>query len=195
MNNHFGTLSDTVNIKNLDSILTLITNLNATLTRMQGKLNDIKSETVKCKFKLDASTKMVTYEQLSKNDCQLYVDPRILWLLGLSTTSEWITAEKLEGMYKPSLDKFLQTMWIYTNIIEPQIVGDTRAHLLHVIPVKTEGSEGGLIAPVFDTPIFCKLALNYIHTFDILITNSLGDVPIEFDDNEVIIGLTFHPCI
>ena len=69
----------------------------------------------------------------------------------------------------------------------------TLAHLLCIIPMKA-GSDG-LVAPVFETPIFCKLAQNYIPSIDILITSPLGDMPINFDDDEVIIGLTFRKSI
>ena len=44
---------------------------------------------------------------------------------------------------------------------------------------------------VFDTPIFCKLNKDILSTIDILITSSEGTVPVDFGDNEVIIGLIF----
>ena len=64
------------------------------------------------------------------------------------------------------------------------------ANLLHVIPVNSD--KDGMVSIMYDTPIYCKLAQNYISTIDILITNSLADSPIDFQDNEVIIGLTFR---
>ena len=91
------------------------------------------------------------------------------------TDNEWISEKHIQGVYAPSMDKFLQMFWVYSSIIEPQIVGDTLAQLLCVIPVKTD--QNSMISLVFDSPIFCKVAQNYIATIDILITIHLVMFP------------------
>ena len=138
--------------------------------------------------------KIVTYIQPDKYKCQLHVSPRVLRLLGIVTENEWITATVLHSIHKPSIDKFLQTMWIYSNIIQPQFVGDTLAHLLRIIPVLPD-KDTALVTPNLEPLVWCKLAQNYIPTVDILITNSLGELPVKFDDDEVIIGLLFRHCL
>ena len=95
----------------------------------------------------------------------MHINPRILRLLGLTTDSEWISAALIKSTFMPNLDKFLQTIWVYTSIIEPQIVNDTLAQVLRVIPAGGATS----ISHVFDAPIYCKLAHNHISMVDILL--------------------------
>ena len=61
--------------------------------------------------------------------------------------------------------------------------------------MQVQPDKNDLISIVYDTPIFYKVALNYIKSIDILITSSLGDVPVDFEDDEVIVGLTFRQSI
>ena len=116
---YWTSVSDKIDITNIDTLPNLITGINTVLTRMQNKLNDIKNETAKCKFVYNEVNKIVTYIQPDKYKCQLHVSPRVLRLLGIVTENEWITATILHSIHKPSIDKFLQTMWIYSNIIQP----------------------------------------------------------------------------
>ena len=182
-------VADKINVKNLDTVANLVERVNKVLSNMQDKLQLIKNVT-KCKFSYDETTHVVTYHQPNIHKCQLHISPRILHIFGIITDNEWITLPLVTSDHKPSIDKFLQTMWIYSSIIQPQIMGDTLVHLLCIIPVIPE-KETSLVSMVFDAPIYCKLMQNHISTIDILITSSMGDIPVHFDDDEVIIGLTF----
>ena len=200
-NNHelyWSSITQSFKVKHLTTIDNLVSQrINPLLLEMQNKLDLIKNQAVKCKFTYNKDLAEVTYEQPATdiNSCQIHISPRILRILGFETIhEEWITTPKLVGKFKPSMDKFLQTMWIYSSIIMPQICADTLAQVLRVIPVKLNKDES-TVAVVYDSPIFCKLSQNHISTIDIVITNSLGDAPVYFDDNDVIIGLTFHKCI
>ena len=135
---------------------------------------------------------MLNFVQPAK--CETFISPKILRILGIRISQPWITNKKVEGIFKTGLDKFLQTLWIYSNIIQPQYVGDTLAHVLRIIPVKSKKSDNDTIGMVFDSPIFCKISYDILSTIDILITSSEGVEPVDFGDNEVIIGLVFKKC-
>jgi hypothetical protein len=61
---------------------------------------------------------------------------------------------KVEGIFRTGLDKFLQTLWIYSDIIQAQYVGNTLAHVLRIIPVRSKKSDNDIIGMVFDTSFF-----------------------------------------
>ena len=133
------------------------------------------------------------YNQPEK--CELFMSPKIFRIFGMIPPQPWITTTKLTGIHKPGLDKFLQTMWIYTDIIEAQYVGDVQTPLLRVVPVVAKKDSSKTIGIVYDFPLFFKLKTSSINTIDILITSSEGTHPVDFGDDEVILGLIFRKCV
>jgi hypothetical protein len=124
--------------------------------------------------------------------CQLFLSPRIFRIFGMVPPSEWITTTELIGVNKPGLDKFLQAMWIYTSIIEAQYVGDVQTPLLRVVPIVPKKDTNNTIGVVYDWPLFFPLSTHNLNTIDFLITSSEGTHPVNFGDDEVILGLIFR---
>jgi hypothetical protein len=85
-------------------------------------------------------------------------------------------------------------MWIYTDIIEAQYVADIKTPLLRIIPM-VQKKDKATIGVVYDFPLFFKLKQSILSTIDILITSSSGINPVDFGDDEVIIGLVFRKCV
>ena len=112
-------------------------------------------------------------------------------IFGIQSLGPWITVVRTEGIYSPGLDKFLQTLWIYTSIIEPQLVGNSLAHLLRVVPVRISATESTMSA-IYNNPVMLTVVQSNLSKIDITITSSLGEQPVDFWDNEVIIGLVFR---
>ena len=173
---------DNLRIRELAKLIAKIPNLKKTLTDRSNPA-----------FKMTNANVM---EYTQPENCQLLLSHKIFRIFGMVAPSEWITTIKLTGVNKPGLDKFLQTMWIYSDMIEAQYVGDVQTPLLRVVPVPTKKQDSNkTIGVVYDYPLFCKLKTSNINTVDILITSSEGTHPVDFADDEVIIGLIFRRCV
>jgi len=181
-----------INVKNISNVNDLASRVNTALKTLQSKFPNLKNEKPAAEIVTGSIKDMLNFVQPAK--CETFISPRILRILGIRIAQPWIMDVKVEGIYKTGLDKFLQTLWIYSDIIQAQFVGDTLAHVLRIIPIKSKKSDNDTIGMVFDTPIFCKLSKDILSTVDILITSSEGTAPVDFGDNEVIIGLIFKKC-
>lgn len=84
--------------------------------------------------------------------------PRLAIQLGLLHPGPYSTNTELFGTYPvdTSLGVAPQ-LYVYLDIIEDQIVGDTRAPLLRTIPVETRKAYGGMTTYRCDPPIYFKL--------------------------------------
>lgn len=88
------------------------------------------------------------------------------------------------------LNAGFQSLFIYLDIIDAQIVGDTKAPLLQAVPAK--GKDGEVITLDYDSPQFIPLARKEFETIEILITDDKGE-KVLFQRGRVLITLTFRP--
>ena len=136
---YYVTASSQLNVKLLDSVATLNTRVNNELNALIVKIPSLSSSVASQKnpkFKIPNASSVMEYTQPEK--CELFLSPKIFRIFGIVAPSPWITTTKLTGVNKPGLDKFLQTMWIYTDIIQAQYVGDVQTPLLRVVPVPSK---------------------------------------------------------
>ena len=66
----------------------------------------------------------------------------------------------------------IQTLYIYTNIIEPHPVGDTQTPLLRQVVLA--GDPGDIVTDNFKNPFYYKLGVHNFQTVEILITGNTG---------------------
>ena len=87
----------------------------------------------------------------------------------------------------------LSTLWVYTDIIEPVVVGDTMANLLRIVPVKgiSSGSDSKTIIRVYERPHYVNLATNPFQIVEVMLNTTYGLAPILFKD-PVIVKLHFR---
>jgi hypothetical protein len=83
----------------------------------------------------------------------------------------------------------IDSLYIYTDIVEYQIVGDENAPLLQV--VSTTGTRDTVIDKIYDTPQYVPLLRNNIERIDIDIRSDLGK-NIQFTSGRVVIKLHFR---
>ena len=83
----------------------------------------------------------------------------------------------------------LQSLFIYLDIIDSQIVGDVRAPLLRIVPAR--GKDGEIITVNFDNPQYVPLATKGFETVEILITDDTGR-KVPFERGRVVITLSFR---
>lgn len=88
------------------------------------------------------------------------------------------------------IDRDVDTLWIYSDIVAPQIVGDRKSPLLRIIPSKGD-FHGQTVVIHYDRPQYLPLAHHVISTIPVKIFNTYGLSPIPFN-SPVIITLHFR---
>ena len=83
----------------------------------------------------------------------------------------------------------MSTIYVYCDIVEPQVVGDTNAQLLKTIPV--EGKFGDVIAKTFTNIQYVPIQTRSFENIEILLRNDTGD-PVPFELGKVVITLHFR---
>ena len=81
-------------------------------------------------------------------------------------------------------------LYIYSDICQYQIVGDTEAPLIQVVSAIENNSEF-YIEKIFDSPHYIPLARNNLENITIDIRDDLGN-PIQFDTGRVVVKLHFR---
>ena len=83
----------------------------------------------------------------------------------------------------------VSTIYVYCDIVQPQIVGDTSAQLLKSIPA--EGKFGDLIAKTFTNIQYVPIRTKSFEAVEVLLRNDTGD-PVPFERGKVVITLHFR---
>ena len=83
----------------------------------------------------------------------------------------------------------LQSLFVYLNVVDSQIVGDVRAPLLRIVSAR--GKDGEIITIDYDNPQYVPLATKEFETVEVLITDDTGR-KIPFERGRVVITLSFR---
>ena len=86
-----------------------------------------------------------------------------------------------------SLDRAMNSLWVYTNIIEPHIVGHSLAPLLRVVNVATEIPRNETRVVTYTHPHYYPLLYHEIQEINISIYNIFGQVPVTFYDDVTVL--------
>jgi len=124
----------------------------------------------------------------------VYLSPLLQYLLGFQT------AQRLRGFssgqhtaeYFVDLTGGASNLYVYCNVVKPQIVGDGMASLLRVVPIRTTGiSYGQPITHIFNTPHFVPLLLKRVEAIEMSINTAAGK-PMNFQFGTVLVTLRFR---
>jgi len=85
----------------------------------------------------------------------------------------------------------MTTLYIYSDIIAGQYVGEVRAPLLRIVNW-SHAKTTDTASIIFDRPIFCPLRTNRFDTIQIVILNEQGQ-EIKFETGIVVVMLEFRP--
>ena len=97
----------------------------------------------------------------------------------------------LAGTRKPQLD-LVNSMWVYTDVIEQQPVGDTEAPLLGIVPVGGVSS-GQRVHYSFNPLSFIPVSKCYFKTINIRLATEHGDpVPFAHGSDNVVCWMRFR---
>lgn len=132
----------------------------------------------------NARTEKVTVHL--KNGYQLIITGRMSVILGFGGKETKITKRK-DSPYVGDLFG-MTTIYIYCDIVQPQIVGDINAKLLRCIPV--EGKSGEVITKTFTNIQYVPVQTKSFEDVEILLRSDTGD-PVPFESGKVITTLHF----
>ena len=99
-----------------------------------------------------------------------------------------IVKKNTESPYVADLTT-VSTIYVYCDIVEPQIVGDTSAQLLKSIPA--EGKFGDIIAKTFTNLQYIPIRTKSFEAVEVLLRNDTGH-PVPFERGKVVITLHFR---
>lgn len=110
-----------------------------------------------------------------------------------ATSSELVLKRSsllVESKRPIEISRGVDSLWIYSDIVTPQIVGDRKSPLLRIIPSKGK-SYGQTIVIHYDRPQYVSLSRQTISSIAIQIYNTYGLKPIPFNSH-VILKLHFR---
>ena len=121
-----------------------------------------------------------------KNGYQLGLIGRMSIILGFGDDLKIITKTTVSPCVTDLT--VVSTIYVYCDIVEPQVVGDTSAQLLRSIPAK--GKFGDVIAKTFTNIQYVPIQTKSFEDVEVLLRNDMGD-PVPFEHGKVIITLHF----
>lgn len=97
---------------------------------------------------------------------------------------------RIETKQRYDLQNGFHSLYVYSDICEPQFVGDVMAPLLRTVALR--GKRGEYISKIFDVPHYIPVALNGINSIEINIKDDTGE-DVSFLDGKVVCKLHFRP--
>jgi hypothetical protein len=85
---------------------------------------------------------------------------------------------------------YINALYIYSDICQYQIVGDTEAPLLQVVSA-IESNDDFYIEKIYDSPHYVPVARNNLENITIDIRSDLGN-PIQFQSGRIVVKLHFR---
>lgn len=128
-----------------------------------------------------------------RGNARVILHPGMAELLGFDSMefgSEHSNAEiSLESRYIPDPCARFRVLMIYTDIIEPQIVGNILAPLLKIVNVS--GHDGEMVLVQYDRPHYLPVSRKTIETLEIVIRTHMGDL-VPFERGRAYVKLHFR---
>ena len=124
---------------------------------------------------------------------KVHLSPRMAELLGYPATDKGYTLTTSgRAPMLPQLEGNAHSLYIYSSVVENQLVGDTIAPLLRVVcPVSDKMGEK--ISEKYIRPYYVPVYANYIDTIDITIRTTTGHLYPFLSGDPVILNLHFRP--
>lgn len=95
----------------------------------------------------------------------------------------------VQARYPATIDLHFPALYVYSDLFDDVSVGDIRAPLLAVVPVR--GKLGEIVYERYDKPIYVRLAEHNLTEIDIGIKDDTGD-PVQFTAGKTILILHFR---
>ena len=124
-----------------------------------------------------------------KNGAGFAVDDDIAIILGLPIAATTMITSTITGERIANVDQGLYSLYVYTDLVEEQVIGDTRAPLLRIVPV--EGKHGDFVTKTYERPQYVPVEKTLIDSIQIDLRDDIGH-KIHFEGGKVVITLHFR---
>jgi len=118
---------------------------------------------------------------------QIIFSEKLQYMLGLAEPT--IKTTQTTGKYPLDLRAGIDALYVYSNIIVPQIVGNVYRQLIRICDVTAD--HGDIVHQVFHSPNYLPVLVHELNTIDIIVGTDLGTV-VPFLYGNVICKLHFR---
>ena len=154
----------------VDALNTKCTEIKIDKGKAEEKLVEVENF---YQFQWDDLTKRISISVTGGTE--LMLNDHLCYIMGFD--KEQVFADEVEAKYPPDIRAGIDHLYLYCDIVEPQIVGDTKAPLLRCVPVK--GRHGDIMSKSFQNTHYLPLAQTSFSSIRINI-NGDNDKPIPF---------------
>ena len=154
-----------------------------TATFQVFKNNNVSWQTVQ--ITRNKITNQINYQ--IANGVQIRILPEFAEVLGFDPNQ--ILKGKGEALYSYDVKRGLNSIYVYCNVVDTQIVGDVYAPLLRTVAVK--GEQGDVISEIFDRPHYVNVNTDEVSMLEINIKDDTGK-DISFNFGKVLCKLHFR---
>jgi hypothetical protein len=128
---------------------------------------------------------------------QFFFSPKLYKMLGYKPDTPYVTANSA-APYPPSMFHTIPTqLFVYCDLVEPQLVGDSKSSLLRVVGMDYELdslNNGKLFTKIYDTPDYLPLLKNSFDTIGIDI-RTYEDRPVPFHSGPSMVKVRIRPVL
>lgn len=122
--------------------------------------------------------------------------PLLTGILGFTERYEtYLSSILFDSLYvgerEVDLEGGRRSIFVYSNIIEPQVVGNTHAPLLRIVPIDPHVPLGSHISCSFDNTYYFPLSRNFVTSIEITLRDITGSL-IPFRSGRVVSTLHFR---
>lgn len=167
-----------VKIKNYESVFELIEEINETLEK--GLIGILKVHYFENKKRV-----RIGFNDIGK-EYKLQISKKLSLILGFEGETEFLGNQEHLSKLPPSLYAGFHHIFIYCDIIEPQIVGGSMVPLLRMI---SNTNNGFSVVHHFTAPYYYKIAKSEISNITVLLCDEFGE-QIKLDKGPL--NLTLH---
>ena len=94
-----------------------------------------------------------------------------------------------EADFVVDMSRGFESLYVYTNVVEPRVVGDSLVPLLRIVPLS--GSQGDTVSKTFQKTQYVPVLCKEFGTIEIDIRDDTGR-PVPFERGKVVVTLHFR---
>jgi len=140
-------------------------------------------------FRFDKILKRTTLKLNTDLVARLYMTKHLQYMLGFGDQLMTFTGKKTVAEYPPDCQGGFSNMYVYSSVVSPQIVGNTMAPLLRVVPI--EGKFGQNVERLYNTPHYIPCLSKSIDSINISIKDDVDQL-VPFQNGKCIVKLHFR---
>lgn len=138
----------------------------------------------------------INYDEVSarikidiKNGATLTFSSDVAVILGFETPFERAITQPTESPFAPNVHLGMYSLYVYCDIVQVQMVGDSQVPLLRVVPI--EGQHGEYITRTYQSPQYLPVSRKAFDSIEIDIKDDTGN-SIPFESGKSMVTLHFR---